>query len=140
MLLRIFRTGGGVSALGPLETEIMNCVWDSSHPVTVADVHQSIGRRGRRIAYSTVKAVLTNLSEKGHLKKRSHGRSNFFSARESREEFKDRIVRHVLSSLAEEHRAPLVAYLVNEVAKDEAGVRELERLIRAKRRGRTGRP
>jgi predicted transcriptional regulator len=133
MLLRLFRKGGA-SILGPLESEIMNVVWDASAAVTVADVHRVLQARGREIAYSTVKAVLSNLTGKGYLKKKPSGRSNIFVARESRAAFKDRMIRNVLSSLLKEHRAPLMVHLVDDLATDRESIEELENLVRQKRR------
>lgn len=131
MLLRLRK--GEASILGPLETEVMEAVWDAAAPVTVADVHRALCGKRRNIAYSTVKAVLTNLSDKGHLKKKQQGRSNSFAATRSRESFKERVVQSVLSSLIKEHRAPLIAHLVNDLVTDRQSVEELEELVRQRR-------
>lgn len=139
MLLRFFHKGG-VSIFGPLEADVMDAVWDESNPLTVGDVHRVLSRRGRRIAYSTVKAVLNNLSDKGYLKKAQQGRGNIFRATQSRDAFKQRLVRDVLSSLMKEHRTPLLAHLVNELATDRKSAEELEALIRQRRSELSKRP
>lgn len=117
----------------------MDAVWDAQAAVTVGDVHRKLSGKRRKIAYSTVKAVLTNLSDKGHLKKKSQGRSNLFIAVETRDEFKERMVRSVLSSLGKENRAPLVAHLVNDLVTDRESLEEIERLIRERRKELGGR-
>jgi predicted transcriptional regulator len=131
-LLRLFR-GKGASVLGPLESRVMDVVWSHKEPVSVGDVHSALRKKGRKLSYSTVKAVLTNLASKGHLRKRSEGRSNSFAAVASKEEFKERVVKQVLDSLIGEHRDPLLAHLVDDLAVDEESLAKLEELLAKKR-------
>jgi len=112
----------------------MEIVWAEEEPVSVASVHRALGRRRKSLAYSTVKAVLSNLVVKGHLRKRSEGRSNVFSAVQSREAFRRQVVDEVLGSLVKDYRNPLLAHLVDRVATDPSTLDELERLIAAKRK------
>jgi predicted transcriptional regulator len=132
-LFRLSKRRAG-TVLGPLEDEIMEIVWTEEEPVTVASVHRALGRRRKALAYSTVKAVLSNLVGKGHLRKRSGGRSNVFSAVQSREAFRRQVVDEVLGSLVKDYRNPLLAHLVDRVASDPSTLDELERLIAAKRK------
>jgi predicted transcriptional regulator len=54
-------------SLGPLETEILNIVWELGC-VTVKDVHQRIlADPDRELAYTSVTTVLTRLTQKGWL-------------------------------------------------------------------------
>ena len=132
-LLRLFE-GKGASALGPLESRIMDVIWAAPHErVSVSDVHAALHKKKHNLAYSTVKAVLTNLAAKGYLEKRSEGRSNSFAARESKEQFKERLVKEVLHSLLRDHRDPLLAHLVNDLAVDKQSLATLERLLAKKR-------
>jgi len=131
-MFRFSKRAGTV--LGPLEDDIMEIVWAQGEPVTVAAVQRALGRRKKTLAYSTVKAVLTNLAEKGHLRKRSEGRSNVFSAVKTREEFRKQVVDEVMGSLLRDYRNPLLAHLVDRVARDPQSLDELERLIASKRR------
>ena len=112
----------------------MEIVWSEPEPVSVATVHRALGRKRKTLAYSTVKAVLTNLARKGHLRKRSEGRSNVFSAVQTREAFRKGVVEEVVGSLVKDYRNPLLAHLVERVAQDRASLDELERLIAEKRR------
>ena len=127
-LLRMLERGGATT-LGPLEDQIMNIVWSASSPVTVSAVHAALGRRKRDIAYSTVKAVLTNLAAKGYLLRKSEGRSNSFSPTLSRDEFKERMIGEVLTALTKDCRAPLIAQLVGGLASDPQTIRDIRRLL-----------
>jgi predicted transcriptional regulator len=54
-------------SLGPLETEILNIVWEFGR-VTVKDVHDRIlADPDRELAYTSVTTVLRRLTEKGWL-------------------------------------------------------------------------
>ena len=99
--MRVFRLSKrrAGTVLGPLEDDIMEIVWAEAEPVSVARVHRARGRRKKTLAYSTVKAVLTNLAGKGLLRKRSEGRSNVFSAVQTREAFRQGVVDEVIGSL-----------------------------------------
>ncbi|MBV9388479.1 MAG: BlaI/MecI/CopY family transcriptional regulator [Chroococcidiopsidaceae cyanobacterium CP_BM_ER_R8_30] len=54
-------------SLGPLETEILNIIWELGS-VTVKDVHERIlANPDRELAYTSVTTVLRRLTEKGWL-------------------------------------------------------------------------
>lgn len=131
--LRLPQRGKGASLLGPLESQIMEIVWDSSEPVSVRDVHAALAQRKRELAYSTVKAVLTNLTAKRYVRRIGRGRANYFSASESREKFKEKTVSAVIDSLLKDHREPLIANLVDRAVYDESTLHEMEKLIAKKR-------
>lgn len=131
-VLRMFRSKGA-SVFGPLETQIMDVVWAAREPVSVSDVHAALRKKKHNLAYSTVKAVLTNLSSKGYLRKRSEGRSNSFAAAESKEEFKQRVVKEVLDSLLRDYRDPLLVHLIDDLAVDKESLARLEVLLAKKR-------
>jgi len=131
-VLRLFQTKGA-SILGPLESRVMDVVWATQEPVSVNYVHATLRKKKHNLAYSTVKAVLSNLASKGYLRKRNEGRSNSFAATASKEQFKDRLVKDVLNSLIRDHREPLLAHLVNDLAVDEESLGKLESLLARKR-------
>ncbi|MHB8434240.1 MAG: BlaI/MecI/CopY family transcriptional regulator [Candidatus Tyrphobacter sp.] len=62
---RLLRFGarGSVSALGPLESEIMDALWLRGGWSSAPEI---MPRFASRCAYSTIKTVLNNLSVKGH--------------------------------------------------------------------------
>jgi predicted transcriptional regulator len=137
-LLRLRRRGRGASPLGPLESRIMDVLWDAGEPLPVRAVHGALTRAREPLAYSTVKAVLTNLTAKGHLRRTARGHANYFTPVETRDAFRARTVRAVIDSLLENHREPLIAHLVDRVAEREDDLRELEALI-ARTRAKRGR-
>jgi predicted transcriptional regulator len=124
-------------ALGPLESEVIQALWNLGGWVRVSEVLEERERRGgTTLAYSTIKAVLTNLHTKGHLEKRSEGKQNAFRPKLSREAFAARAVGRVVDPLFRDHRNPLLAHIVDELLDDEAGLAEFEALLAARKRQR----
>jgi len=73
-------------SLGPLETEILNIVWDLGC-ATVKDVHEKIlADPDRELAYASVTTVLNRLTQKGWLSCNKNGRAFFWQPLVSREE------------------------------------------------------
>jgi predicted transcriptional regulator len=61
--------------LGPLETEVMQVLWDAAQPLSVRDVLDVLNRdRAERLAYTTVMTVLARLADKGVLVRTRQGR------------------------------------------------------------------
>jgi predicted transcriptional regulator len=136
MPAQVFRPGrsGAAAVLGPLEGEIMEVVWRGEGPLSVPQVHDALTGAGRAISYSTVKAVLNNLADKGRLAKTRMGKATFFAAAQSRESFEGDVVASVVNSLKRNFGAPVIAQLVNELAVDEATLAEFERVVAARRK------
>ena len=73
-------------SLGPLESEILNIVWDLK-VATVKNVHQKILQDpDRELAYTSVTTVLQRLSKKGWLKCSKKGRAFSWQPLISREQ------------------------------------------------------
>jgi predicted transcriptional regulator len=53
-------------ALGSLEAEILQLIWERTDPVTVKEIYRVLAAR-RAIAYTTVMTTMLRLSEKGML-------------------------------------------------------------------------
>jgi predicted transcriptional regulator len=67
--------------LGPLETEIMQLVWDASGPVSVRKIVDRLNERRRdKLAYTTVMTVMSRLAEKGVLTRVREGRGYRYEA------------------------------------------------------------
>ncbi len=132
------RTGVGFDfVLGPLESEIMEAVWSLGRWVSVGDVLEQRERLGVRAgSYSTIKNVMANLHEKGHLRKRPAGKQNEFVPALSREEFARRAVGRVVDPLLRNHRHPLFAHIVDQLLDDENAIAEFEALIDERRKAR----
>jgi predicted transcriptional regulator len=122
-----------VTNLGFLERELMEHVWKLDE-VSVTDVHDQLAGR---LAYTTIMTTLDRLFKKGILQRRKQGRAFIYSARFTREQFKQGMVKKALSYLLEEHNketAPLMAYLVETFKEHDARLLdELERLIQQSR-------
>ena len=130
-MFRLDGKGSG-TALGPLEAQVMDCVWAHDAWAAVGEVHEAMAKKGTRVAYSTVKTVMNNLVAKGHLRKRSAGRANEFLASASRSEFERTVVDDVVRPLIANYRNPLLAHIVSQLD-DEGGIAELERLLAEKK-------
>ena len=73
-------------SLGPLETEILNIIWELSS-ATVKDVHDRIlSDPDRELAYTSVATVLRRLTEKGWLKCDREGRTFYWQPMISRQQ------------------------------------------------------
>ena len=122
-----------VSNLGHLERELMEHVWELEE-ASVSDVHDGLGAR---LAYTTIMTTLDRLYKKGILARRKQGRAFLYSARFSREEFKQNLVRKAMDFLIAEHRehtTPLMAYLVETFKEHDARLLdELEKMIQQSR-------
>jgi BlaI family penicillinase repressor len=111
--------------LTPQELEIMKVVWSRGH-ATVREVHDVLARE-RKIAYTTVMTMMSVLEKKGHLKRRTVGRSfDYRPAKPERVVLAARVwecVARVCGGSAE----PLLAHLVEE---EKLTVGELDALAR----------
>ena len=73
-------------SLGPLETEILNIVWELGS-ATVKDVHERIlADPDRELAYASVTTVLNRLTNKGWLKCQKQNRAFSWQPRVSRQQ------------------------------------------------------
>jgi predicted transcriptional regulator len=132
------RTGAGFDfVVGPLESEILEVAWALGRWASVGDVLEERERRGAStVSYSTIKNVMANLHEKGHLRKRPAGKQNEFIPALSREEFARRAVGRVVDPLLRNHRHPLLAHIVDELLEDEQAIAEFEALIAERRKAK----
>jgi predicted transcriptional regulator len=113
--------------LGPLESEIMDVVWDAGE-VTVRDVHRTLNDN-RPIAYTTVMTTLGRLTDKGLLHRVEDQPAHRYSALVSREEYASSTVKSVVDWLVQHFPDPAVAYFVDKVEKEDEEV--IERLREA---------
>jgi predicted transcriptional regulator len=76
----VAESGGGGSALGPLEAEVMAVLWQSDGPVSVREVVQRLNAgRTAPLAYTTVMTVLSRLAGRGILVREQQGRGYVYS-------------------------------------------------------------
>ena len=83
----------------------MEAAWALGNWASVGEVLEERERRGAAtVSYSTIKNVMANLHEKGHLRKRPAGKQNEFVPVLSRDEFALRAVGWVVDPLLRNHR------------------------------------
>lgn len=135
-LMAVFHSdrSGPAVALGPLESAILEMLWERSKLVGVPEVHQALAARGRALSYSAVKAVLNNLAGKGLLRKEKRGKVTHFEAVQTRAEFESAVIDRVIGSLKRNFGQPVIAQFVDQLAVDEAAIEEFERLIAARKK------
>jgi len=120
--------------VGPLETELLELLWNSGEK----NVNAVLELMNNRLAYTTVMTTLDRLYKKGILKRRMHDRAYYYQHRFTREEWVARSTDSFVSGLlANGNASPdlLASCLVEAVGnQDVALLDELEAKIRAKRR------
>ncbi len=118
--------------MGPLETQVMEAIWARGGWVTISDIHQAFQKPEHELAYSTIKAIMSNLADKGHLHKRSAGRANEFKSVQTRQAFEENVVGDILGPLMRRYRNPLLAHMIDQLDRD-GDMAELERLLAEKK-------
>ncbi|MEI6063882.1 MAG: BlaI/MecI/CopY family transcriptional regulator [Pseudanabaena sp. ELA748] len=111
-------------SLGPLESEILNMIWDSTR-LGATDIHDRIlTNPDRELAYGSVMTVLRRLEQKGWIACEKEGRSLHWQARISREESQALTAYHQLNRFLEVGDADIVAAFANDL--DLASMDKLE--------------
>ncbi len=103
--------------LGPLETEVMETVWDLGD-TTVRDVHEALADR-RDLAYTTVMTTMARLASKGLLERDTSGLAHRYRPVITREEYAETTVTSVVDWLVERFPEPAMSYFVKVMADDE---------------------
>ena len=86
--------------LGPLEQEVMDCVWRED-VVSVRDVHSCL-KKSRRIAYTTVMTVMTRLTEKGFLLRKRQGKAFLYSPKKTKKQTAKTMIGKIIDSLVDQ--------------------------------------
>jgi predicted transcriptional regulator len=110
--------------LGPLESEIMECVWAAAGPLSVREVVDRLnaGRRDKR-AYTTVMTVMSRLAEKGVLTRVKDGRGYRYEA--VAPDAAGLAVRGVMREFGD----AALAHFVDETRADPKALRRLRKLL-----------
>jgi BlaI family transcriptional regulator, penicillinase repressor len=119
------------TTLTPHELEIMKLVWARGQ-ATVRDVYEALCAR-RRIAYTSVLTMMNVLERKGHLRKRTEGRSFLYQPTRPRGRVVGALVRDFLDRVFNGAAEPLLMQLVED---RRLTPRDLEALARRIREGR----
>lgn len=113
---------GNDRPLGPLESAVMNALWEAPGPLTVRQMVDAMADRD--LAYTTVMTVLDNLHRKGWAERDLAGRAYRYRPKASREEHVGQLMAEALSSAADQQAA--LARFVDAMAPEEAtALREL---------------
>lgn len=118
---------GLVKVLGPLETEIMQIIWQDDRS-TVKKVHRKLSQH-REIAYTTVMTTMTRLAEKGVLSRHREGLAYVYTPAITEEDFVTMVVQQVLDGLLDDYSETAVDYMVDYLARRNPS--ELKRLHKA---------
>jgi predicted transcriptional regulator len=122
----------GRQAMGPLESKVLDLLWDQDRAVTVRHVHLAFPE----LAYTTLMTTLDRLYRKGILVRRRRGRAFAYEPRCSRDELlSNRLSSDVTDLLAATGASTaILSTLVRAVGrKDVALLDELDVLIEAER-------
>jgi predicted transcriptional regulator len=118
---------GLVKVLGPLETEIMQILWQDERS-TVKKVHRRLSQQ-REIAYTTVMTTMSRLAEKGVLNRHREGLAYVYTPAITEEDFVSMVVRQVLDGLLDDYSDTAIDYMVDYLARNNPN--ELKRLQQA---------
>jgi predicted transcriptional regulator len=110
------------AVLGPLETDVMDIIWDKDE-VTVRDVYLEL-KEARTIAYTTVMTTMGRLTEKGLLHRTEDHPAHRYSALITREQYARSTVKSVVDWLVSHFPDPAVAYFVDRVEEEDERVIE----------------
>jgi predicted transcriptional regulator len=112
------------SGLAPLESEVMDAVWQADSPVSVRLVLDALnGRRDAQLAYTTVMTVMNRLVTKNVLTRDGERRRYLYEATAT--DAAGLAVRDVLRA----HGDAAVAHFVDEARTDPAVLRRLRALL-----------
>jgi predicted transcriptional regulator len=118
---------------GPLEWRVLEALWDHDDEASVRDLQP----RFSEIAYTTLMTTLDRLHRKGVLDRTKHGRAFKYATRHTRAELESSLAAGALRAAIRGDEAtlrPLMSFFVDAVGeRDEAMLKELESLIRARR-------
>ena len=103
--------------MGPLETEVMETVWEQGE-TTVREVHAQLAST-RDIAYTTVMTTMTRLASKGLLERDTSGLAHRYRPAITRDEYAHTTVTSVVDWLVERFPEPALSYFVQKMDADE---------------------
>jgi len=122
---------GLVKVLGPLETDIMQIVWQDERS-TVKKVHRKLSQH-RDIAYTTVMTTMSRLSEKGVLHRHREGLAYVYMPAITEDDFVTMVVQQVLDGLMEDYSETAIDYMIDYLARSNPSeLRRLQRMLQTR--------
>ncbi len=106
---------GLVKVLGPLETDIMQIIWQDERS-TVKKVHRKLSQQ-RDIAYTTVMTTMSRLAEKGVLRRHREGLAYVYTPAISESDFVTMVVQQVLDGLLDDYSTTAIDYMIDYLAR-----------------------
>ncbi len=103
-------------ALGELESEIMEIVWQSKNPISVRAVTETLKKK-RKIAYTTVMTIMGRLVEKGLLKRTVSDRAYTYKEVYSKDTFITKTAHKIIKNFISNFGDGAVAHFAQEVNK-----------------------
>lgn len=120
------------AVLGPLESKVMDTIWQMPTEVTVREVHSKMSK-GDHVAYTTVMSTMNTLHGKGLLdRKIAKGRGGLHYAywpAFGKESFERSAVRQVIDSLARNFGDSVASYLIERATSDESKTSLLKKAL-----------
>ena len=109
--LAVFRPDreGLEQALGTLEAQVMEAVWDHDGPAAVDDVRSALEVGGKESAYTTIMTTMSRLFDKGLLERELEGRAYHYTAALTRSELGSSVSRRVVDALMGSFAEPAMA-------------------------------
>lgn len=96
---------------GPLESKIMNILWDGSE-LTIKNVQQKLEQE-KAVNFNTVMTVMNRLVDKGVLQKRTEGRSSLYRPILSKDQFFETQSKELTHELIEEFGSLAVSQMLD---------------------------
>lgn len=122
---------GLVKVLGPLETEIMQIIWQDERS-TVKKVHRKLSQQ-REIAYTTVMTTMSRLAEKGVLRRHREGLAYVYTPAISESDFVTMVVQQVLDGLLDDYSTTAIDYMIDYLARrNPKELRRIQQTIQAR--------
>ena len=122
---------GLVKVLGPLETDIMQIIWQDERS-TVKKVHRKLSQQ-RDIAYTTVMTTMSRLAEKGVLNRHREGLAYVYTPAINEDDFVTMVVQQVLDGLLDDYSETAIDYMVDYLARrNPSELRRLQKALQAR--------
>jgi predicted transcriptional regulator len=115
-----------------VELEILKVVWQRGH-ATVREVFNDLAAQ-RKIAYTTVLTMMGILERKGHLKKAPGERAYVYTATQPQSQVVQGMVQEFVGRVFGGSLKPLLVHLVEDERIDPEELKEIEALVRERRK------
>ena len=115
-----------------LELEILKVVWQRGQ-ATVREVYRDLAAQ-RKIAYTTVLTMMGVLERKGHLKKSAGERAYIYTPTLPQSQVVQGMVQEFVGRVFDGSLKPLLVHLVEDERIDSEELKEIEALLRERRK------